>query len=105
MDPLSIYLHGKNGQPDNPWAYTFLSFFRDDPKEIYQEMQRKRPDDARWVKVEIASPWPSTWPWRCMTGTRCWCCCYRSGTWGNRCRPSTATAIWGATPTCRLPGA
>lgn len=53
VDPLSIYLHGKNGQPDNPWAYTFLSFFRDDPKEIYQEMQRKRPDDARWVKVEI----------------------------------------------------
>ncbi|MGC5703217.1 fatty acid desaturase [Pseudomonas sp. NFXW11] len=54
VDPLSIYLHGKHGQPDNPWAYTFLSFFRDDPKEIYQEMQRKRPDDARWVKVEIA---------------------------------------------------
>ncbi|MGE8414137.1 MAG: fatty acid desaturase family protein [Pseudomonas sp.] len=54
VDPLSIYLHGKNGQPDNPWAYTFLSFFRDDPKEIYQQMQRKRPDDARWVKVEIA---------------------------------------------------
>lgn len=54
IDPLSIYLHGKDGQPDNPWAYTFLSFFRDDPKEIYQEMQRKRPDDARWVKVEIA---------------------------------------------------
>ncbi|QYN00326.1 fatty acid desaturase [Pseudomonas protegens] len=53
VDPLSIYLHGKDGQPDNPWAYTFLSFFRDDPKEIYQEMQRKRPDDARWVKVEI----------------------------------------------------
>ncbi|AZC20417.1 MULTISPECIES: fatty acid desaturase family protein [Pseudomonas] len=54
VDPLSIYLHGKNGQPDNPWAYTFLSFFRDDPKEIYQQMQRKRPDDARWVKVEVA---------------------------------------------------
>lgn len=54
IDPLSIYLHGKDGQPDNPWAYTFLSFFRDDPKEIYQEMQRKRADDARWVKVEIA---------------------------------------------------
>ncbi|WP_025129628.1 fatty acid desaturase [Pseudomonas sp. PH1b] len=54
IDPLSIYLHGKDGQPDNPWAYTFLSFFRDDPKDIYQEMQRKRADDARWVKVEIA---------------------------------------------------
>ncbi|AJO80357.1 fatty acid desaturase [Pseudomonas sp. MRSN 12121] len=53
VDPLSIYLHGRDGQPDNVWAYTFLSFFRDDPKAIYQEMQRKRPADARWVKVEI----------------------------------------------------
>lgn len=53
IDPLSIYLRGNNGQPENPWAYTFLSFFRDDPKPIYQEMQRKRPNDARWVKVEI----------------------------------------------------
>ncbi|MGY3257461.1 fatty acid desaturase family protein [Pseudomonas chlororaphis] len=53
VDPLSIYLHGRNGQPDSVWAYTFLSFFRDDPKAIYQEMQRKRPADARWVKVEI----------------------------------------------------
>ncbi|MBY8958725.1 fatty acid desaturase [Pseudomonas sp. MIS38] len=53
IDPLSIYLHGKNGQPENPWAYTFLSFFRDDPKPIYNEMRRKRPKDARWVQVEI----------------------------------------------------
>lgn len=27
IDPLSIYLRGNNGQPENPWAYTFLSFF------------------------------------------------------------------------------
>lgn len=53
IDPLSIYLRGKNGQPENPWAYTFLSFFRDDPKPIYNEMRRKRPKDARWVQVEI----------------------------------------------------
>jgi fatty acid desaturase len=53
IDPLSIYQRGKDGQPENPWAYTFLSFFRDDPKPIYDEMRRKRPDDARWVKVEI----------------------------------------------------
>ncbi|WP_409316019.1 fatty acid desaturase family protein [Pseudomonas sp. KCJK9016] len=54
IDPLSIYQRGKDGQPENPWAYTFLSFFRDDPKPIYDEMRRKRPADARWVKVEIA---------------------------------------------------
>ncbi|WP_397459521.1 fatty acid desaturase [Pseudomonas asplenii] len=53
VDPLSIYLHGKDGQPDNVWAYTFLSFFRDDPKAYYEEMKRKHPADARWVKVEI----------------------------------------------------
>ncbi|ANH99780.1 fatty acid desaturase [Pseudomonas koreensis] len=53
IDPLSIYQRGKDGQPENPWAYTFLSFFRDDPKPIYTEMRRKRPKDARWVQVEI----------------------------------------------------
>lgn len=53
VDPLSIYLRGKDDQPENPWSYTFLSFFRDDPKPFYEEMQRKRPSDARWVKVEI----------------------------------------------------
>ena len=40
VDPLSIYQRGKHGQPENPWAYTFLSFFRDDPKPIFTEMRR-----------------------------------------------------------------
>ncbi|MBC3922269.1 fatty acid desaturase [Pseudomonas lurida] len=53
IDPLSIYQRGHNGEPENPWTYTFLSFFRDDPKPFYDEMKRKRPADARWVKVEI----------------------------------------------------
>ncbi|WP_460121294.1 fatty acid desaturase family protein [Pseudomonas sp. S2_C03] len=53
VDPLSIYQRGKHGQPENPWAYTFLSFFRDDPKPIFTEMRRKHPQNARWVKVEI----------------------------------------------------
>lgn len=44
VDPLSIYQRGKNGQPENPWAYTFLSFFRDDPKPFYDEMKRKQWD-------------------------------------------------------------
>jgi len=53
IDPLSIYQRGHDGQPENVWAYTFLSFFRDDPKPFFVEMKRKRPRDARWVKVEI----------------------------------------------------
>jgi fatty acid desaturase len=53
IDPLSIYKHGRDGQPEALWSYVFLSMFRDDPKAFYEEMQRKRPADARWVKVEI----------------------------------------------------
>lgn len=53
IDPLSIYKYGRDGQPEALWSYVFLSMFRDDPKAFYEEMQRKRPADARWVKVEI----------------------------------------------------
>ncbi len=55
IDWLSIYRHGKNGLPENVWAYTFLSFFRDDPKKIYREIARKHPGEARFGVVEIVS--------------------------------------------------
>ncbi len=34
-DWISIYRHGKNGEPEHALKYAFLSFFRDDPKRIY----------------------------------------------------------------------
>jgi len=35
IDWISIYRHGKNGEPEHAIRYSFLSFFRDDPKRIY----------------------------------------------------------------------
>ncbi|WP_448956119.1 fatty acid desaturase family protein [Labrys neptuniae] len=54
IDYLSIYKHGHDGKPENVWAYTFLSYFRDDPGEILKAMAVKRPDEARQAKYELA---------------------------------------------------
>ena len=32
VDWISIYKHGHDGEPEHPLKYTFLSFFREDPK-------------------------------------------------------------------------
>jgi fatty acid desaturase len=52
-DPLSIYKHGHNGMPENPWRYVFLSYFRDDPKAIYRSIRRKGRALAAWGVFEI----------------------------------------------------
>lgn len=54
VDYLSIYRHGKDGQPENVWAYTFLSYFRDDPKEILERMSARHAGQARQAQVELA---------------------------------------------------
>jgi fatty acid desaturase len=53
-DPLSIYKHGHDGRPENPWTYTFLGYFRDDPKAIYRAIRRKGRALAYWGVFEIA---------------------------------------------------
>jgi fatty acid desaturase len=53
VDWLSIYRHGHDGQAENPWAYTFLSFFRDDPKAIAKELAKRGEVEARWGKIEL----------------------------------------------------
>lgn len=55
VDPLSIYKHGKNGQPENVLSYAFLSFFRDDLGEIHRAIASKRPGFARWARFELAA--------------------------------------------------
>ncbi len=55
VDYLSIYKHGHDGKAENVWKYTFLSFFRDEPKEILSRMAEKRPGDAAQGKRELAS--------------------------------------------------
>ncbi len=54
IDWLSIYRHGHDGEPENVWSYTFLSFFRDDPRAIYKEIARKNRFEARFGLFEIA---------------------------------------------------
>ncbi len=53
IDWLSIYRHGKNGQPESVWGYTFLSFFRDDMGDIPKHIARRKPFDAKWGKFEL----------------------------------------------------
>lgn len=55
VDWLSIYRHGHEGQAENVWSYTFLSFFRDNPAEIARELAKRGPEEARWGKVELAA--------------------------------------------------
>ncbi len=54
-DPLSIYKHGHEGEPENPWSYVFLSFFRDDPKETFRDIHRLNPREAWWGVFEIVA--------------------------------------------------
>lgn len=53
IDWLSIYRHGNNGEPENVWSYTFLSFFRDDIGDIHRGVARTRPFDAKWGRFEL----------------------------------------------------
>ena len=55
IDWLSIYRHGHDGEAENAWTYTFLGYFRDDPKLIYRELKRRNPADARFGIFEIVS--------------------------------------------------
>jgi fatty acid desaturase len=54
-DPLSIYKRGHDGKPENIFTYVFLSYFRDDPKQIFKDIHRLRPMDAWWGLFEIAA--------------------------------------------------
>ncbi len=53
VDLLSIYRHGRNGEPENVWSYTFLSFFRDDIGDIHKAIAKNRPFDAKWGRLEL----------------------------------------------------
>jgi fatty acid desaturase len=54
IDTLSIYRHGRNGEPENVWRFVLLSFFRDDPFEAYRALKRKHPFDATFGAIEVA---------------------------------------------------
>jgi fatty acid desaturase len=54
VDWISIYRHGHDGHAENPWAYTFLSFFRDTPVSVSKELRKRGDADLRWGKIEYA---------------------------------------------------
>ncbi len=55
-DPLSIYLHGKDGNPESVWSYVFLGPFRsDDEESAFDALRARRPFDAYWGRVELAA--------------------------------------------------
>ncbi len=53
VDWLSIYRHGKNGEPESVWSYTFLSFFRDDMGDIHKAIAKRKPFNAKWGRFEL----------------------------------------------------
>jgi len=55
VDWISIYKHGDEGEAEHPLKYTFLSFFREDPKTVFKELRRKDPREAFWGIFELAS--------------------------------------------------
>lgn len=54
VDWISIYQHGSNGEPEHALNYTFLSFFRDDPKRIVAGIKRLNPFLAQFAWFELA---------------------------------------------------
>ncbi|MDB5425092.1 MAG: mocD [Phenylobacterium sp.] len=54
-DWLSIYRHGRDGQPESVWGYVFKGPFRDAGGDIYRQLKAKRPRDAAWGRIEIAA--------------------------------------------------
>ena len=54
VDWISIYQHGKNGQPESALKYAFLSFFRDDPKRIVAGIRRLNPLLAEFAWFELS---------------------------------------------------
>ena len=55
IDWLSIYRHGHDGEPESPWRYVFLSFFRDDVGAIRKELRKRGNNDVFWGNLELAA--------------------------------------------------
>ena len=53
IDWISIYRHGHEGEAENVWSYTFLSFFRDNPAAINREMKKRGTAEAVWGNLEL----------------------------------------------------
>ena len=54
VDWISIYKHGEHGEAEHPLKYTFLSFFREDPKTVFRALKRKNRREGIWGVTELA---------------------------------------------------
>lgn len=55
VDWISIYKHGHDGEPENPWSYVFLSVFRDNPAAIRAELRKRGQSELMWGNIELAA--------------------------------------------------
>src|SRR3954470_17348382 len=55
IDWISIYKHGHEGHAEHPLKYSFISFFREDPKTVYRELKRKDRREAWLGILELAA--------------------------------------------------
>ncbi len=55
VDWISIYKHGHDGEPENPWSYVFLSFFRDDLGAIRRELRKRGERENVWGTIELVA--------------------------------------------------
>ena len=55
IDWISIYKHGHEGEAEHPIKYTFLTFFREDPKTVFKELQRKNRPKVHWTRMQAFS--------------------------------------------------
>ena len=55
IDWLSIYRHGHDDEPENPWSYVFLSFFRDNPAAIKRELRKRGKAEVLWGNIELGA--------------------------------------------------
>ena len=54
VDWISIYKHGHDGEPESAWAYTFMSFLRDDMGAIRRELRKRGRHEVIWGNIELA---------------------------------------------------
>src|SRR5947207_1500413 len=55
VDWISIYKHGHDGEAESAWAYTFMSFLRDDMSAIRRELRKRGPREVFWGNIELAA--------------------------------------------------
>ena len=70
-DPISIYRHGRDGQPESVWSYSLMSIIRTNPFRLCTSITGTNPDEGLWAKMEIivlalSLVAVTSWDWRAV---------------------------------------